>query len=103
MREPAAASPAPKTNTSPYQLDTAVLESVKDQLMPLYEQARQTHSLKDIGQFAVALQQLSTEKRINPLAEMASNLLAAIDTFDIVLIENLMSKYHTLLTSTELP
>ncbi|MDP2548291.1 transporter substrate-binding domain-containing protein [Oceanobacter sp. 4_MG-2023] len=95
------------TDTTPLPLsnppDSSVLVSIKDQLMPLYEQARHTHNLKDIGQFAQALQQLSTAEGITSLTEIASNLLAAIDTFDIVLIENLMSKYQSLLASTDQP
>jgi two-component system, NarL family, sensor histidine kinase EvgS len=68
-------------------------------LAPLFQQAISSHNLKDTRDFATALQQQAQPHHLNELSQLAGNLLIAIDSFDIKMMESLMVRYQTMTKS----
>ncbi len=67
------------------------------QLAPMFKKANSTQSLDDTKAFAEQLIDLSEKDQLVEFQEIGINLLAAIDTFDIILIETLMERYKSAL------
>lgn len=74
-----------------------LLNILNGSLLDLCHQAIQSQNISDVRTFAESISGLCNRYKIYPLSEYAANVLEAIDSFDIVLIEKLLNQYKQII------
>lgn len=73
-----------------------ILELLTTDVKKLQLQAIETNSISDMKTFASEIKSLAIKFEIEPLDKYAAKLYMAIDAFDIVILEELLNSYDTL-------
>jgi len=75
---------------------STILELLTTDIKKLQLQAIETNSISDIKTFASEIKSLAIKFEIEPLDKYAAKLYMAIDSFDIVILEELLNSYDEL-------